>query len=255
MRARILAGIVIVAAAAAAAAVFFLLGADGPPAGPGPRTTIEQSLAALVRERFGTPYVGRCPQELPPHGDLPRGMCSMRFSGSARRAVYGVGPPFSEWIGEAALVRRPSGSWRVVRFEEYPPLGAAPPAWEGAGTPNESGAIPVVAFNEYVDATDPGWAESPARIALEFLDLGDPSDPDGGAFTVTVLQEANPEGGDRAEVTVTLEGLLDDSVQAVRYVLRFQKAGDGTWTLASAVWAQRCAPGRSHQDFGLEPCI
>lgn len=245
---------VIVAAAAAAVAGLIVLGAEESPVAPEPRTTIEQALAALVRDRFGTRYVGRCPQELPPGGDIPRGMCSSRFSGSNRRAVYGVGPPFSEWIGQATLVRGSSGSWRVVRLEEYPPLGAAPAAWEGPGTPDESGAIPVAEFNEYVDATGPEWAESPARMALEFLDLGDPSDPDTGAFTVTVVQEASPEGGDRAEVTVTMEGLLDDSVQAVRYVLRFQKGGQDSWTLGSATWSQQCAPGRGHQDFGLEPC-
>jgi hypothetical protein len=198
--------------------------------------------------------MGTCPQELP-DGDVPRGMCSARFTGAARRAVYGVGPPFGEWAGEATLVSDPSGSWSVASFEEYPPLGAPPPSWDGPGPPDESGMISVAAFNEHVDVTDPAWEDSPARIALAFLDLGDPSDPDRGAFTTTMLREANPESGDRAEVTVTLEGLFDDSVQAVRYVLRFQKDGDGSWTLASATWAQRCAPGRGHQDFGLEPCI
>jgi hypothetical protein len=254
MRARTLTATLVVAAAGAAVAGLLVLGPETSPSGPGPRTTIEQALAALVRDRFGTRYVGTCPQELPPEGDVPRGMCSARFSGAARRAVYGVGPPFSEWAGEATLIRGPSGAWRVASFEEYPPLGATP-TWEGPEPPDESGTISVAGFNEHLDATDPTWADSPARIALEFLDLGDPSDPDRGAFITTVLQEANPEGGDRAEVTVTLEGLLDDSVQAVRYVLRFQKDGDGPWTLASATWSQRCGPGRGHQDFGLEPCI
>jgi hypothetical protein len=130
-----------------------------------------------------------------------------------------------------------------------------PPSWEGPPPPDESGVISVTEFTEYQDASDPNWADSPARIALEFLDLGDPSGPDQGAFTTTVIQEANPEGGEQAEVTVTLEGLLDDSVQAIRYVLKFQKDADGAWRLASATWAQRCAPGRGHQDFSTELCI
>jgi hypothetical protein len=121
--------------------------------------------------------------------------------------------------------------------------------------PDESGVLPVTDFNAYLDATTPAWADSPARIALEFLDLGDPSDPDQGAFTTTLIQEANPEGGERAGVTVTLEGLLDDSVQAVRYVLQFRKDADDAWRLVSATWTQRCAPGRGHQAFSLELCI
>jgi hypothetical protein len=113
----------------------------------------------------------------------------------------------------------------------------------------------VTDFNAYLDATAPAWADSPARIALEFLALGDPSDADEGAFTTTLVQEANPEGGERAGVTVTLEGLLDDSVQAVQYMLQFRKDTDGAWRLVSATWAQRCAPGRGHQTFNRELCI
>jgi hypothetical protein len=259
MQRKTLVAALIVAAAAVAVAGLLLLRRGGPEAVPEPRTTIEQALDVFVRERFGTRYAGTCLQEFPPDGDIPRGMCSAKFSGTPGRAVYGVGHSFSEWAGEATLVRDASGSWRVASFEGYPPLASAPesppPSWEGPPPPDESGVISVTEFTEYQDATDPAWADSPARIALEFLDLGDPSDPDQGAFTTTVVQEASPEGGEQAEVTVTLEGLLDDSVQAIRYALKFQKDADGAWRLASATWAQRCAPGRGHQDFSLELCI
>jgi hypothetical protein len=43
--------------------------------------------------------------------------------GDHGRVLYRVGHPFSEWVGEATLVRDASGSWDVARFEEYPPLG------------------------------------------------------------------------------------------------------------------------------------
>jgi len=118
----------VVAAAATAVVGLLLLGREASEGGPQPRTTTEQALAAFMRDRFGTRYVGTCPQKFPPDGDIPRGMCSARFSGTARRAVYGIGPPFSEGAGEATLVRDPSGSWRVANFEEYPPLGAG---WSG----------------------------------------------------------------------------------------------------------------------------
>jgi hypothetical protein len=123
MRKRTLAAALIAAVAATAVAGLLLLRREASEPVPQPWTTIEQALAAFVRDRLGTRYVGTCPQEFPPDGDIPRGMCSARFSGTARRAVYGVGSPFSEWDGEATLARDPSGSWRVASFEEYPPTG------------------------------------------------------------------------------------------------------------------------------------
>jgi hypothetical protein len=123
MRTRTLVAALIVAVATTAVAGLLLLRREASEPVPQPRTTIEQALAAFVRDRFGTRYVGACPQEFPPDGNIPRGMCSARFSGTASRAVYGVGSPFSEWDGEATLARNPSGSWRVASFEEYPPLG------------------------------------------------------------------------------------------------------------------------------------
>ena len=50
-------------------------------------------------------------------------------------------------------------------------------------------------------------------------------------------------------VTVTTEHLADDSVTAVRFVLRFEARGDGTIELASGSWSQRCQPGRGHDDY------
>jgi hypothetical protein len=51
-------------------------------------------------------------------------MCSARFSGADGRILYRVGHPFSEWVGEATLVRDASGSWHVANFKEYPPWAA-----------------------------------------------------------------------------------------------------------------------------------
>lgn len=256
MRTRVLVSALIVATAASVVVALLLLG-RGTDVVPRPGIPIEQALAGFVRDRFGTDYVGPCPQELPHDGDIPRGMCSRRFSGTDGRAVYGVGPPFSEWVGEATLVRDASGSWRVASFDEYPPLGASPAGapWEGPPPPDPSGAVSVAEFAEYLTDAAPAWTDSPARMALEFLDVGDPAEPDHGAFTTTVVQEADPEGGERSEVTVTLEGLLDDSIHAVRYRLEFRKDASGAWELVSARWAQRCAPGRGHQRFDPDPCV
>ena len=124
MRARALRALLIAAALTGAAAVGFLLlrpGGDETP--PQPRTTIEQALARFVADRFGVAYVGTCPQKFPADGEIPRGVCTGRFTDADGPVLYRVGHPFSEWVGEATLVRDASGSWSVTSFEEYPPLG------------------------------------------------------------------------------------------------------------------------------------
>jgi len=55
-------------------------------------------------------------------------------------------------------------------------------------------------------------------------------------------------------VTVLQEGIADDSVQAVRHVLRFERQGDH-WKLVSNVRTQRCRQGRGHQDFASANCV
>jgi hypothetical protein len=55
-------------------------------------------------------------------------------------------------------------------------------------------------------------------------------------------------------VTILQEGLADDSVAAVRTVLRYEPAGDG-WRLVSSKRTQRCQPGRGHQAFGSGDCV
>lgn len=123
MRTRVLRAGLIMAALAGAVMGFLLLRPDGAETPPETQTTIEQALAGFVADRFGVGYIGSCPQAFPTDGDVPRGMCSARFAGADGRVVYRLGDPFSEWVGEATLVRDPSRSWHVVSFEEYPPLG------------------------------------------------------------------------------------------------------------------------------------
>ena len=120
---RPLRAVLIAAAVGAGTAGFLLLRSDGDETSPQPQTTIEQALARFAADRFGVAYVGTCPQEFPADGEVPRGVCSGRLSGGDGRVLYRVGHPFSEWVGEATLVRDASGSWDVARFEEYPPLG------------------------------------------------------------------------------------------------------------------------------------
>ncbi len=132
------------------------------------------------------------------------------------------------------------------------PMATPPPAstWEGPPQPDASGTIAVDSWGEYVETADPRLSRSPVRSAVEFVNLGEPS----ALTTSVVMEQPSLEGGDEATVTVTEDGLLDDSVRAVRYTLRFEREGQA-WPLAEAIVEQRCQPGRGHQGFSPEPCV
>jgi hypothetical protein len=121
---RVLLALLIAAALAGAVVGFLLLGPGGTGTPPTAQNTIEQAMTRFVADRFGVGYVGRCPRQFPADGDIDWGVCTAKFSGADSRVVYRVGHPFSEWVGEATLVRDASRSWHVASFEEYPPLGA-----------------------------------------------------------------------------------------------------------------------------------
>jgi hypothetical protein len=104
-------------------------------------------------------------------------------------------------------------------------------------------------FNDHAAGVDERWEHSPVLLAAEFLGLDRRE-----AARTTIVADVPGEGAETGEVTVVLEGLLDDSIAAERFVLALRRQGD-VWTLASARWAQRCAAGRGHTDFSTEPCI
>jgi hypothetical protein len=55
-------------------------------------------------------------------------------------------------------------------------------------------------------------------------------------------------------LTVTNEGLLDDSVRAERFVFDLKKDSRGVWTINSAQKSWSCYQNRGHQDFSAAPC-
>ena len=120
--------------------------------------------------------------------------------------------------------------------------------WSGPPAPDESGAIVVDGFNTFL-SNHPDLARSPVRATTEFVRLKDPS-----ALTTRVLAKASElENPDEVRVLLTEDGLADDSVRAVRYVLEFRRT-DRRWRLQSARRVQRCQPGRGHQRFSPRPC-
>jgi hypothetical protein len=120
--------------------------------------------------------------------------------------------------------------------------------WVGPPRPDDSGRLEIGAFNAHLDASGKGVA--PVVVATEFLRLDRAH-----ADTTSIVAQASGEGSGPATVTVTLDGLPDDSVQAQRFVLGLSQNGDGDWRLTSAETAQRCRPGRGHQAFSPAPCL
>jgi len=55
-------------------------------------------------------------------------------------------------------------------------------------------------------------------------------------------------------VTVTLDGLADDSIRAERWSLAFEPDGE-TYRLTTALREQRCQPNRGHQGFSADDCL
>jgi len=121
--------------------------------------------------------------------------------------------------------------------------------WAGPPRPDDRGRLDVAGFDGYLDS-HPEHATAPIVAATRFLRLDRTS-----AATTSVVARASAEGSGPTTVTVTLDGLFDDSVRAERFVLEFEQHADGEWRLTSAASARRCQPGRGHQAFRPAPCV
>ncbi len=113
-----------------------------------------------------------------------------------------------------------------------------------------SGAVNVAPFNDYLESAAVPVNRSPCDAARVLLHLDRPRQ-EGETVSVAV----DPEGAANATVTITIENLADDSIAAVRYVLRFEDFGNDAIRLAAGSWSQRCQPGRGQQDFSTDLCI
>ena len=113
----------------------------------------------------------------------------------------------------------------------------------------EDGTLPVDAFNAYADSVDEHWERDLASVVSAFVGSGG-ADAARQSFEATVRGE-----GSAATATLLRDGLLDDSVRALRYDAELRRLGSGAWELVSATWSQRCRAGRGHQDFSPEPCV
>jgi hypothetical protein len=121
--------------------------------------------------------------------------------------------------------------------------------WAGPPDPQSGGIVSTNGFASYQENVDEHWERSAAMAAAEFLRLDERT-----AVRTTIDGKASAEGQGPQTVTVTLDGLLDDSIRAERWTLAFEQE-DGTYRLTNALREQRCQAGRGHQGFSADDCL
>jgi hypothetical protein len=121
-------------------------------------------------------------------------------------------------------------------------------AWSGPPAPDADGNVTVDTFEAYREAVDEQWESTPVLVATEFVKLDDRT---AAKTSIAGNGVGTPEEGQR--VTIVFTELLDDAVNAERWVLQLAPSDDG-YRLVSATRTQRCQPGRGHEEFGPEPC-
>jgi hypothetical protein len=127
--------------------------------------------------------------------------------------------------------------------------GGGKERWAGPKT-TPDGKVAIAGFNEFLAGDGQEFGGSPVAAVTEFLRLDHTS-----ASVTTVVATSPGEVRNFSEVVATLDGLLDDSVRARRYTVELQRDSTKEWRVRDADWAQRCQPGRGHQDFSAKPCV
>jgi hypothetical protein len=121
-------------------------------------------------------------------------------------------------------------------------------AWSGPPTPDSDGSVSVETFETYRETVDEDWENAPVLVASEFVKLEDRS-----AAKTSISGAGDGQGDAGQEITIIFTDLLDDAVNAERWVLQIEPAGEG-FRLVSATRTQRCQPDRGHENFAAGPC-
>lgn len=122
--------------------------------------------------------------------------------------------------------------------------------WQGSvGVDRDTGELAAPGFNDVIEAQQPSWAQTADGAAEILLQLDEETEEEQGTVEIDVVD------GDAPTATVTITDLPDDSVNAIRYELSFERGDDGLLRFVEGTWAQRCQPGRGHQDFQAELCV
>lgn len=93
-------------------------------------------------------------------------------------------------------------------------------------------------------------ANYPSQVALHAMGETFQNSVSNLAITQQVNRGELP---DKAVVTIEESGIQDDSVSAEKtvFTLHYQ---DDKWQIVNRIKAQRCWPGRGHQEFSEQPC-
>ncbi len=59
----------------------------------------------------------------------------------------------------------------------------------------------------------------------------------------------------QSQIVLTIDGLLDDSVKAVRYTFLLEQSADQPWRIIEKNTSQLCYKGRGQQKFDSKPCL
>ena len=127
---------------------------------------------------------------------------------------------------------------------------------EGFSKPNNTAKtfqpLDIAKYNRPIlnaSRRDRKWVKSPMQVAVRLA--GEISE----TRTRTMeFQFPSAESADEMTLTVTNDGLLDDSVKTERFVFYLKKNASGVWTVNSAQKAWSCHRNRGHQDFSAVPC-
>jgi hypothetical protein len=106
-------------------------------------------------------------------------------------------------------------------------------------------------FNKIVlpaSANGEDWTTDPVLVSLKFIG------PSEGMTQTIERSYDDPESPKTAQVTITNEKLLDDSVIGVRYKLVLNRNENGLWFIESSRKAIKCWKGRGHGNYSKEPC-
>ena len=121
--------------------------------------------------------------------------------------------------------------------------------WGGPPDANSAGIVSTAGFASFQENVDELWERSAVMAAAEFLRLDERR-----VSRTTIDGKASSEGAGPQTVTVTLDGLADDSVRAERWSLAFEPDGE-TYRLTTALREQRCQANRGHQGFSADVCV
>ena len=132
-------------------------------------------------------------------------------------------------------------------------VAACTPPSETAAPGNGEATESMVGRSTYGEISLPPepqrFGTDPEQIVLDAFGLETPRE---GNFNqeVTLVEQTS----ERAIAMLTQTGLLDDSVEGIRYWVEFE-AGENAWEMVWAGRQVRCYAGRGSQDWTTELCI